>query len=250
MSTTDFLIGQMVGEHDFDPTLFNPNRRSLAHSPQPYVYDHDGSDQALLYLLSGLSGEHRLHGVPLANQFGGTEGDLFSFNTGHQYPPTALNPVIDTASSTSNIDSQTPPPSLLSLERIPKEPKKTSIQPKKNAEMTKQNLSLDEPVKAAPNARRQLKREATKANNNETNEPKETKTKNQNERSLERNRVAASKCRKRKKQWTENLEEKNSGLEAIHSDLQAEYMNLLQESSQLKNLLISHASCQNPNIDN
>lgn len=68
-------------------------------------------------------------------------------------------------------------------------------------------------------------------------------------RSLEQNRVAALKCRKRKKRWTENLEQKKSGLEAIHTDLLGEYENLFQESSQLKNLLTIHAGCQDLNID-
>ncbi|OAA40649.1 transcription factor ATF2 [Metarhizium rileyi] len=69
------------------------------------------------------------------------------------------------------------------------------------------------------------------------------------DRSLERNRQAAFKSRRRKKQWTEDLEEKKYRLEQTHRQLQANYICLLEESSQLKNLLIGHASCHEPNID-
>lgn len=241
MSTADFLIAQMAGEADFyamvfDTMLFNPSPHSLTRSPESSVYD-DGSNQALPYSLSGFSGEHKSHGVSFQNRPVETEEDLYLCNTGYENPPTALDPVIDTASSTSNIDNQTLPSSALPSESIPKEPKKSS---------TKPNPSSEKSAKVVPKAKRQSKPEATRANNNQT---KETKTKNPRERSLQRNRVAASGFRKRKREWTENLEQKKSGLEAIHSDLQSEHMDLLQESSQLKNLLISHASCQDPNVD-
>ena len=219
MSTADFLMAQIAGEADFDPMLFDPSPHSLARSPQPYVYD-DGSNQAP-YSLSGLSGEPRSHGVPFQNQLGETEEDLYSLNTRYQYPPTTLDPMIDTAFSMSNIANQTSPSSVLPSESTLKEPEITSIKPKKKITAIKLNSSFEKPAKVA----------------------------HPRQRSLERNRVAASECRKRKKQGTENLEENESGLEAIHTGFQGEYMSLLQESSQLKNLLINHASCQDSNID-
>lgn len=221
MSTADYFVGQMAGEIAFDPRIFDPNPQSLARYPQAYMYDHDGSDQALLYPLSGLPGEHQ-HGVPFANQLLETEGDVYPFNTGHQYSRTGLSPVFDTASSTLDVNSQTPPWSVLSLERIPNEPKKTSTKPQKKTTTTKQNQSLGKPDRAARKTRIQPKCDASKANDNRTKDLKETKTKNRREGSLERNRVAASKCRNRKKQWAENLREQKSELEAIHTNLQAE----------------------------
>ncbi|OAQ60870.2 basic-leucine zipper (bZIP) transcription factor [Pochonia chlamydosporia 170] len=119
---------------------------------------------------------------------------------------------------------------------------------------TKNKLAKQKPATANtagsfPKTRRQPGREATKANLQLSAEPSAKKSRNHRQRSLERNRVAASKCRKRKKQWTKNLEQKQSCLESIHLQLQAECMNLRKESSQLKNYLISHASCQDANID-
>jgi hypothetical protein len=72
---------------------------------------------------------------------------------------------------------------------------------------------------------------------------------NPREMSLAKNRVAACKSRIRKKRWTENLEDEKQMLETMRRQLQAEYLGLLQESSQLKDYLLSHASCHEPSID-
>lgn len=66
---------------------------------------------------------------------------------------------------------------------------------------------------------------------------------------LERNRVAASKCRKKKKLWVHDLEEAKSDLELQHSSLQMQYNELLEEANQMKNNLIAHAGCHDHNID-
>ncbi|KAK3945009.1 transcription factor atf21 [Diplogelasinospora grovesii] len=66
---------------------------------------------------------------------------------------------------------------------------------------------------------------------------------------LERNRIAASKCREKKKQYVTELEETKLDLEAQHAHLQMEYNGLLGEVSGLKHDLMAHAKCNDPNID-
>lgn len=66
---------------------------------------------------------------------------------------------------------------------------------------------------------------------------------------LERNRIAASKCREKKKQYVSDLEETKIGLETQHAQLQMEYNGLLGEVSGLKHHLMAHAKCNDPNID-
>ncbi|KAL1872307.1 hypothetical protein VTK73DRAFT_1617 [Phialemonium thermophilum] len=66
---------------------------------------------------------------------------------------------------------------------------------------------------------------------------------------LERNRIAASKCREKKKQYVSELEETKSELEAQHTQLQMEYNGLLTEVSGLKHHIMTHAKCNDPNID-
>lgn len=72
---------------------------------------------------------------------------------------------------------------------------------------------------------------------------------NKRDKFLERNRIAASKCRQRKKQWVNGLEEAKNGLENQNSQLQMEYNSLLGEVSRMKNQIMSHATCHDPNID-
>lgn len=156
----------MAGEADFyamvfDTMLFNPSSRSLTCSPESYIYD-DGSNQALPYSLSGFSGEHKSHGVSLQNRPVGTKEDLYLCSTGYEYSSTALDPVIDTASSTSNIDIQTLPSSTLPSKSIPKEQKNSNTKPKKKTAGIKPNPSSEKSVKVVPKAKRQSKREATR----------------------------------------------------------------------------------------
>jgi cyclic AMP-dependent transcription factor ATF-2 len=66
---------------------------------------------------------------------------------------------------------------------------------------------------------------------------------------LERNRIAASKCREKKKLYVSELEETKIGLEAQHAHLQIEYNALIGEISGLKHHLMAHAKCNDPNID-
>ncbi|PFH59882.1 hypothetical protein XA68_11740 [Ophiocordyceps unilateralis] len=68
-------------------------------------------------------------------------------------------------------------------------------------------------------------------------------------RCLERNRVAASKCREKKKQWVHELEASKLELEKHHANLQREYGGLLDESTRIKTSLMAHAACHDHNID-
>ncbi|KAF4120621.1 hypothetical protein GMORB2_2624 [Geosmithia morbida] len=66
---------------------------------------------------------------------------------------------------------------------------------------------------------------------------------------LERNRIAASKCRQKKKAWVCDLETQKCELEVMHSSLQRDYTSLIDEINQLKTDLMNHAGCGDPNID-
>ncbi|KAB5563128.1 hypothetical protein GE09DRAFT_1219704 [Coniochaeta sp. 2T2.1] len=66
---------------------------------------------------------------------------------------------------------------------------------------------------------------------------------------LERNRIAASKCREKKKQFVSELEETKNALEQQHLNLQVEYNSLVTEVGTLKHELMTHAKCNDGNID-
>ncbi|KAL7956694.1 hypothetical protein V8C34DRAFT_201589 [Trichoderma compactum] len=71
----------------------------------------------------------------------------------------------------------------------------------------------------------------------------------QRSKNLERNRIAASKCRQKKKEWVLELEETKSGMELRHNNLRIEYFALLDEVTRIKNQLMAHAACNDPNIN-
>lgn len=60
---------------------------------------------------------------------------------------------------------------------------------------------------------------------------------------LERNRVAASKCRQKKKEWTQNLENKARELQKNNSSLRLMVDSLRQEVIFLKGEMLKHGSC-------
>ncbi|KAK0508022.1 hypothetical protein JMJ35_009911 [Cladonia borealis] len=60
---------------------------------------------------------------------------------------------------------------------------------------------------------------------------------------LERNRVAASKCRQKKKEWTQNLENKARELQKNNSSLRLMVDSLRQEVIFLKGEMLKHNSC-------
>lgn len=65
----------------------------------------------------------------------------------------------------------------------------------------------------------------------------------------QRNRVAASKCRQKKKEKVDELKEIKQSLEARNHDLHVEYQRLRQEIGRVKSDLIHHTECNDPNID-
>jgi hypothetical protein len=62
---------------------------------------------------------------------------------------------------------------------------------------------------------------------------------------LERNRVAADKCRTRKKAWTSRLEDDVSAAQTENTNLKNEHLGLLQEVDELKALVaLCDAECE------
>ncbi|KAH7063639.1 hypothetical protein B0J12DRAFT_539278, partial [Macrophomina phaseolina] len=66
---------------------------------------------------------------------------------------------------------------------------------------------------------------------------------------LERNRVAAHKCRQKKKEWMAKLDDKFRDLSAKNKYLQAEVQLLSNTLYELKNLIFQHTDCRYGPID-
>lgn len=123
--------------------------------------------------------------------------------------------------------------------------------------LSSQSTAPDEP-EPAPNKSKTKSKTKTKQSKKSTreltpepvDEPAEEPAEDgKRSKFLERNRVAASKCRQRKKQWMSGLQDTKNELEARHHQLQLEHSSLVNEVSSMKNQLMSHANCNDPNIN-
>lgn len=237
MLTANLTLGQIPGERPHaDESLFlESGADSFLNSPGKCMFGHDTTEPKYPDLSTGLDDQPQF-------TYGGT--DSYSFNPSFSSTP-------DSSPSTTQI-SNTPQqprsktlPTTLSSESRPKSPPPPPRQEKSKRKASKRKETLEKrETTAATKTRRRPERESTRSTRTE-----EVKKPTRRARSLERNRVAASKCRKRKKAWTEKLEEKRSDLEAMHGELHSQYLSLLHESCTLKNHLITHAGCRDPNID-
>ncbi|KAI0914217.1 hypothetical protein F4824DRAFT_110335 [Ustulina deusta] len=101
----------------------------------------------------------------------------------------------------------------------------------------------DDPLPLMSSARKKSGKHRTK----ESVDPKEKEGKRRH--FLQRNRVAAMKCRKKKKEWVSDLEETKSGLENQNAHLHMELDGLVDEASRIRAQLMAHANCNDSNID-
>ncbi|KAJ2901672.1 bZIP transcription factor [Zalerion maritima] len=106
-----------------------------------------------------------------------------------------------------------------------------------------QPASPTEPPSDASSLKRKTYGRKSKSKSSEVQEE------SKRDRFLERNRLAASKCRQKKKEWVSGLQDQKTGLENKHSHLRMEYNGLLGEVSGLKEELMTHANCHDPNIN-
>ncbi|KAI7876614.1 hypothetical protein K492DRAFT_210256 [Lichtheimia hyalospora FSU 10163] len=65
----------------------------------------------------------------------------------------------------------------------------------------------------------------------------------QRKKLLERNRLAASKCRQKKKQWVQDLENKSEQVVKKNQELHSMLAGLREECLQLRNELLAHGNC-------
>ncbi|KAG0930273.1 hypothetical protein G6F57_009764 [Rhizopus arrhizus] len=80
--------------------------------------------------------------------------------------------------------------------------------------------------------------------------PKKFENEEQRRDFLERNRLAALKCRQRKKQWLSNLQTRVDYLTQDNQQLELEANELKQEILNLKQLLLTHKDCSQYNLSN
>lgn len=138
-------------------------------------------------------------------------------------------PLTNSASSRSSVPSTNSAPS----DRNQK-PRKESRKGKQQAprQRKQSNASVSSRKKSLPEEEEMLREDDTRR-----------------DRFLERNRIAASKCRQKKKVWVHDLEGSKQELENQNNNLHLEHNALVSELTRMKNVLMLHARCHDPNID-
>ena len=165
------------------------------------------------------------------------------YGNGYQQPtPANILTKIDPANTRAQYGQVTPPDDENdneSLLRLYEERHMQPIQNGSTARKRKRNAStINEQTSQSPKrARKYASRGAS--NTAESNKPEDVKR----SRFLERNRVAASKCRQKKKEWTQNLENRARDLQKNNNSLRMIVDSLRQEILFLKGEMLKHNSC-------
>ena len=121
------------------------------------------------------------------------------------------------------------------LEQHEMQPPQDSGKGKRKRASTKNDSSSQSPPK-------RTRKYASRASNS-TNEPIKPEDVKRS-KFLERNRVAASKCRQKKKEWTQNLEDRARELQKNNSQLRMVVESCRQEVLFLKGELLKHSQCE------
>jgi bZIP transcription factor len=106
---------------------------------------------------------------------------------------------------------------------------------RRGTQQTRDNDALPQPT-TTPRRRKKSARKQSSAGSNGEGGDKRNQF-------LERNRVAASKCRQKKKEWTSNLEQRARNLQASKTSLAVLVSSLREELLYLKGEALKHATC-------
>ena len=211
---------------DFDPP-----------SPYPQSFSIPGA--------SGISWANDINFHPLSppNSAAFSPKD-WSYNSAfHQPNPSSIITNIDPANTRAQYGQVTPPDddndNESSLEYQIKTQYQQVHQDGSVGKKRKRNTTItDEQTSQSPKrARKYASRGA--ANAAEAGKPEDVKR----SKFLERNRVAASKCRQKKKEWTQNLENRARELQKNNNSLRIMVDSLRQEIIFLKGEMLKHGSC-------
>ena len=178
----------------------------------------------------GTTEQDNFENNPYEDEYGNGQGEV---DVGYESATTGMN-----TSATPNTQAST---RTTSTSGSNAESRASKSQRRKNGHGSKSVTTPDAPPDAP--AKKKAGRKASKSKTaGEEEEAKRNKF-------LERNRIAASKCRQKKKEWISGLEGQKAGLESHNSQLQQEYSGLLGEVGGLKEELMSHANCNDPKIN-
>ncbi|KAK4696037.1 hypothetical protein P7C71_g1815, partial [Lecanoromycetidae sp. Uapishka_2] len=152
-----------------------------------------------------------------------------------QPTPSSLLTNIDPSNTRAQYGQVTPPDDENVNENLLEQYQAQQIQ-SQGPEKKRKRSSLNSESSPTKRSRKYTSRGAQ---NTEVNKPEDVKR----SKFLERNRVAASKCRQKKKEWTQNLEDRAREFQKTNSSLRIVIESLRQEVLFLKSEVLKHHSC-------
>ncbi|KAL8795061.1 MAG: hypothetical protein Q9195_002358 [Heterodermia aff. obscurata] len=169
-----------------------------------------------------------------------------------QQPPHNVLTHIDPSRARSQYGQNTPPDdeqfSSLDSELLMHQQEENSSFPKDplNAKESKRKQPSDAKESNAPSSKRVRKNggRGLKSSALDPNNPEDCRR----SKFLERNRVAASKCRQKKKEWTNNIESQARQLQQDSTTLHHLVDSLREEILFLKGEMLKHSACANSDI--
>lgn len=158
------------------------------------------------------------------------------YNSFSQPNPSSLLTNIDPVNSRAQYGQVTPPDDDVDKENILAQYQAQRMQPSGSEKKRKRSSLHSNENSPTKRSRKYASRVSQSV---EINKPEDVKR----SKFLERNRVAASKCRQKKKEWTQNLESRARELQKTNSSVRMIIESLRQETLFLKGEMLKHHSC-------
>ena len=169
------------------------------------------------------------------------------FNSYQSGNPSNIFSNIQTTSTRSLYGQHTPPDDENDNERLLDhqlcdQRKQQAMQPPQDGGKSKRKRNITNHDSTNQSSPKRPRKYASRRWNNssEPNKPEDVKR----SKFLERNRVAASKCRQKKKEWTQNLENRARELQKNNTQLRMVVDSCRQEILFLKGELLKHGQCE------
>lgn len=223
-----------------DSSFFDFEPSSRAESPYQNQFSTPGA--------SGISWNNEANFRPFTPPSSASfSPNSWPYKSYQQGNPTTIFTNIDPTNTRAQYGQLTPPDnenddeSLLD-QQLREQREQHEMRPPQDAGKGKRKRNSTNNASTSQSPPKRTRKYASRGSNN-TNEP--TKPEDvKRSKFLERNRVAASKCRQKKKEWTQNLENRARELQKNNNQLRMVLDSCRQEVLFLKGELLKHSQCE------
>ncbi|KAH7312515.1 hypothetical protein B0I35DRAFT_437187 [Stachybotrys elegans] len=261
-SSQDIVVDPLLGASYPDPLSSALRTQSATHASAQLAESSEGAWEQFNFQLGLLneSGQELFQQTPLPATSTLTTNNIFtpprkeSEKTCLQTCLQKANDRNDNTGRNRNLEGKSPPttpdlsPSLSNITTFSSQGTQETRLSHGRASFHSES-TMSSPPEPAPSSKRKCTRGPRTRKYSTTKKDKDKDEDARRDKFLERNRQAASKCRQKKKEWVQDLEESRADLEAKNNNLHNQYEELLSEVTEIKNSLLWHATCDDPVIN-